>query len=96
MTHLNVLSPVGTVRPVAATGLAPRPGDLAGLRIGLLDNGKPSSRELLQRAARLLGERFGTEVTIERRKRNTSLPAEHDQIDEIAARIDLALVGTGD
>lgn len=94
--QLNVLSPVGTVQAVAATGLAPRGGDLTGLRLGLLDNGKPSSNELLHRAAHLLADEFGTELRIHRRKRNTSLPDDPEQVEIFAREIDVALVGTGD
>ena len=96
MSKLNVLSPVGTVQAVAATGLAPRGGDLAGLRLGLLDNGKPSSYELLHRAAHLLAQEFGTELKIHRRKRNTSLPDDPYEVEGFAREIDIALVGTGD
>jgi hypothetical protein len=96
MPELNVLSPVGTVQAVAATGLAQRTGDLAGLRLGLLDNGKPSSNELLHRAAHLLAEEFGTELKLYRRKRNTSLPDDPDEVELFAREIDIALVGTGD
>lgn len=96
MPKVNVLSPVGTVHAVAASGLATRTGDLAGLRLGLLDNGKPSSNELLHRAAHLLAEEFGTELKVHRRKRNTSLPDDADRLEEFAREIDLALVGTGD
>ena len=96
MPKLNVLSPVGAVRPVAATGLARRTGDLSGLRLGLLDNGKPSSNELLHRAAHLLAREFGTRLEVYRRKRNTSLPDDPYEIEVFAREIDIALVGTGD
>ena len=44
----------------------------------------------------MLVERYGAKVSLVRRKANTSLPADGPLIEDLAAGIDLALVGTGD
>jgi hypothetical protein len=86
-----------TVAPEAeAFARAPRRGDLSGLRVMLLDNGKPNSAALL----RLVGERLaataGVSVARLVRKPSAYKPAADAELDEAAAGADLVLAGIGD
>jgi hypothetical protein len=85
-----------TIAPeTEAFARAPRRGALAGLRVALLDNGKPNSAELL----RLVGERLvataGVSVARLVRKPSAYKPAAETQLDEVAGA-DLVLTGVGD
>jgi hypothetical protein len=55
-------------RVAASPTLATRPSSLAGLRLGILDNGKEKADALLGRTAELL-ERDGVNVTFARKRR---------------------------
>jgi hypothetical protein len=85
-----------TVAPEAEPfARAPRRRDLGGLRVALLDNGKPNSAALL----RLVGERLaataGVSVARLVRKPSAYKPAAEMQLDEVAGA-DLVLTGVGD
>ena len=55
----KLLDPTGFDEQAADTTLAPRPGSLRGLTIGLLDNTKPNAAVLLQHVAAELQRRHG-------------------------------------
>ena len=56
----EVLSPWAEADPVPLKGLAPRSGDLAGKKIGLLCNNKRAAPLILNVTERILRERFPT------------------------------------
>ena len=76
-------------RPPAA-----RRGDLAGCRIGILDNSKPNAGVLIERVAALVAARTGAVVTRRWTKPGSSRPAA--MIEEIAASVDVVLTGSAD
>jgi hypothetical protein len=75
---------------------APRPKSLAGLRIGLVDNTKFNSDELLQRIGVLLERDYGASTHTMRRKRGASVPAHQEIIDEFRENCDVMVAGIGD
>jgi hypothetical protein len=87
-----------TVQPAIATagpGLAPRPADLRGKRLVLMDNGKNNARRLLEEVFTILEPALApAEVTW--RKVPTTLPASEELLDEIAAECDLVIQAVGD
>jgi hypothetical protein len=76
--------------------LAPRPGGLAGLRLGLVDNTKFNSDTLLVKLAERLSRRHGTRVTITRRKRSPSHEIDEEAIKALRSQADLVVSGIGD
>ena len=54
---MDVLNAIPSAAGGSVTPLAPRPKDLRGKRIGILDNSKPNADALLGRVAELLVER---------------------------------------
>ena len=56
----EVLSPWADVDPVPLRGIAPRPADLAGRKIGLFSNGKRAAHLTLNAFERELLEKFPT------------------------------------
>jgi hypothetical protein len=93
-----ILDPTGlSSRPqVAGLTLAPRPVNLAGVRVGLLENGKQNARLLLEDVAALLRDRYGAGEATVRRKENFAQPAAPALVDELSAESDVVVVGVGD
>jgi len=70
---------------------------LANKTLGLLDNGKAHSDHILERIARSLQERYGAgEIVVQARKPSISRPASDETMQELNAKCDLVLVGSGD
>jgi hypothetical protein len=90
-----VYDPRGAVEsePVAP---APRPAELAGLRLGVLDNTKWNGNRLLRKTAALLDAGFGFAAVNRYRKESFSKPADAALIARIAAENDIVLTAIGD
>jgi hypothetical protein len=92
---IPVYDPRGTVdtesRPVA-----PRVGDLNGLRLGILDNTKWNANKLLRRTRELLEEKFTFATVTYYRKESFSRFADEGLIGRIAADSDVVLTAIGD
>jgi hypothetical protein len=80
--------------PAARGGLAPRPPDLRGRRVGLLENSKRNSDRILERVGEHLAA-SGAEVVGLWRKPTTH-PVAPAILDEMVARCDLVVTGVGD
>ena len=91
---MEILNPVPPTPPGAISPLAPRPRDLRGKRVGILDNSKPNADALLGRVAELLVERAGAAEIVRWRKPGASTPAaDHDAV---AASADVFVTGSAD
>ena len=91
---------LGFIDPSAGGGketilLAPRPTDLSGKVVGLLDNTKEQAGIILQTVGEALCERYGVETLIGRRKEHYSKPAAAETIEEMAGQVDVAIAGLG-
>lgn len=75
--------------------LAPRPMDLVGKVVGLLDNTKEQADIILEAAADALRERYGVAKVIIRRKAHYSKPAAEALIDQIAKEVHVAIAAVG-
>jgi hypothetical protein len=93
-----IMDPTGRTARKAAAGLelAPRPADLAGLRVGLLENGKQNARLFIEEVAGVLRERYGAGDVQLRRKEVFSAPAPPELVDELSAASDVVVIGVGD
>ena len=74
---------------------APRPMDLAGKTVGLLDNTKEQGDLILQTVADALKERYGVAKVIIRRKEHYSKPATDALIAEMAQEVQVAVAAVG-
>ena len=90
-----VFDPRGAVE-IADTPIALRPVALAGLRLGVLDNGKWNANKLLRGARDRLAQKHGFAEVNYYRKESFSLNAAAELIDEIAARNDIVLTAIAD
>ena len=79
----------------ARVALAPRPMDLAGKVVGLLDNTKEQGEVILQTIGDALRERHGVARVVIRRKEHYSKPATGELIDEMAKEVQVAIAAVG-
>ena len=75
---------------------APRPKSLEGLRIGLVDNTKHNSDQLLLRIASLLERDHGAKAHIIRKKKSAGAAPHAEIIEELKANADVIVAGIGD
>jgi hypothetical protein len=95
MTRIRVLSPIGVAAHETAT-VPPLPAELAGRRVGFLDNTKHNFDRLADEIGAILRERHGVATVVRRRKANASTPAPPALLVELAKECDLVFAGSGD
>ncbi len=91
---------LGFIDPTAGSGratiaLAPRPMDLAGKVVGLIDNAKEQADVILDAVAEELRERYKVARVVLRRKQYYSRPAPEDMINDMAKEVQVAVVALG-
>jgi hypothetical protein len=92
---MKLIDPTAT--PVARTvRLAPRPADLRGLRLGLVENTKFNADTLLLKLADRLRERYGVTMAHMARKRSPSHEVDEAAIAALKAHSDVVISGIGD
>ena len=74
---------------------APRPMDLAGKVVGLLDNTKEQGDIILKTLGDALREQYGAARVVVKRKEHYSKPAVPALIDEMAQEVDVAIAAVG-
>jgi hypothetical protein len=92
---MEILDPTSEVTP-QAIAYAPRPDSLAGKRVGLIENTKFNSDRLLQKVGDLLKAEYGAAETRMWRKKNSSVPAHEEIIEELRRSCDVMVAGIGD
>lgn len=95
---MKIYAPDGAIG-APARSLAPSPEVLSGLRIGVLDNGKPNARELMLRAAEQLGSRTGAVLTLVTDKgagHNAATACSDAVLDRLASDVDVVITGSAD
>jgi hypothetical protein len=99
--------PIMIYRPDGPLGrpsitLSPSPPSLSGLRIAVLDNGKPNTLLVLSRLAETLSSRTGATVSLVTKKgpqgmsANAAIPCAPDIFDRVVAEADLVITGMAD
>jgi hypothetical protein len=76
--------------------VAPRPGDLRGLRLALVENTKFNSDALLTRLGARLAREHGLTPVLMHRKRSPSHEVEEAAVAELRAQADVVVSGIGD
>jgi hypothetical protein len=75
--------------------LAPRPRDLTGTVVGLLDNTKEQGEVIVQTLAEALCQDYGVARVCMRRKEHYSKPAAPDLLDALASAVHVAVTAVG-
>jgi hypothetical protein len=92
---ITIHSPEGRTAAVPRS-LAAAPDALGGLRVAVLDNGKPNASLLLTGVAEGLAARAGTRVSLVVGKETAATPAAPALLEEIRSAADLVLTGSAD
>ncbi|UUT34876.1 UGSC family (seleno)protein [Microbacterium elymi] len=100
MSHA-ILDPTGraagTAAPSAAPVLAPRPADLTGLHVGLLDNTKHNALLFLTELGSCLVRECGAaDVSIVETKKSFSVPVDDEIVTRYKDACDVVVTGVGD
>jgi hypothetical protein len=95
-----ILDPTGrvhaTTAPQPGLELALRRPDLAGARVGLMDNTKHNAALLLAEIGSMLAAEHGATITVEATKANFAAPAPTDLVDRYREACDVVITGVGD
>ena len=75
---------------------APRPRDLKGLRVGLVENTKFNSDKLLLKIADRLKAQYGMEMVMLNSKRSPSVGVDETAVKEFKVKADFVVAGIGD
>ena len=95
-------SRIAILDPRAPAGIAPvqqawQPLDtLEGKVVGFIDNSKPNFHFLVDDLAELLVARYGVASVVKHRKLAASIPAPESAVQDVGARCDLVITGSGD
>ena len=92
----KLLDPTGASERAVDTTLAPRPRELRGLTVGLLDNAKPNASVLLAEVGASLRRDFGVRDFVMFQKGYFGTPVEESLIQQILRHCDFAVAGIGD
>ena len=92
----QLVDPTGTAPNAHSWNLAPRPADLRGKRLGLLDNSKANSDVILRAIADILDAEFGFADIFSVKKHSASLPPKPEVLAELHRSADLVIAGIGD
>ena len=95
MAKLEVFDPTIDPKEQPITYVA-RPDSLKGKRIGLVENTKFNSDQLLLRIGKILREEYGAGEVRIWRKHNSSVPAHEEILQELSATCDVMVAGIGD
>ena len=93
--EMKLFDPTSTPRERRVT-LAPRPHDLAGLRVGLVENTKFNSDVMLRKIGEQLARRHGMTVSRMIRKRSPSHGVTDEAADDLRKISDFIVSGVGD
>lgn len=98
MTTLReaLLDPTGAVAGEDDSTLSPRPGNLKGLTIGLIDNTKPNSMHLLDELAADLERDFGVTSFKRYVKDYFGTPIKDELFDQVVSEVDVVITAVGD
>ena len=98
---MKIYEPDSIPGPELST-LAASPSSLSGLRIAVLDNGKPNAATVMTRAAETLAARTGATVSLVTKKgpnglsANAAIPMAPDIFDRLLAEADVVITGAAD
>ena len=95
MDSIRIYAPEGAVGRPARTRAA-SPDALGGLRLAILDNGKPNAAVVMQRMADQLVERARVGFAGIFQKGSAATPCEQALLAELSASADLVLTGSAD
>ena len=94
--NMRLVSPQGTDLASGEFALNPRPTELAGKTLGLLENTKANSNKVLNEIAAILKKKHGLKDVVYLSKHSASLPTKPEVIQQALDRVDVLITGVGD
>ena len=95
--RVRLIDPTGGgAADAGAFALAPRPHDLRGKRLGLLDNSKSGSEQILRAIAAVLDAEFAWADVFHVTKHSASLPPHPEVFAALHRHADVVIAGVGD
>jgi hypothetical protein len=92
----TLLDPTAANKKPDALVCAPRPQNVEGLKVGLVDNTKHNSRNLLLSISEYLKTLFNMEMRILHTKPSPRHQVDESTIRQFKAKIDFVIAGVGD
>ena len=93
----KILDPTGhAARAAEALQLAPRPAELTGRTVAVVDNGKQNAGSFVAQLAEELKARFGVGEVIVRKKPIATVEAPVELLQELSDKADVVMIGVGD
>jgi len=96
VSGVTLVDPTGTPPEPHSMIVAPRPIDLRGKRLGLLDNSKANSNVILRMIAEVLNEKYEFTEIFYARKHSSSLPPKPELLADLLRNADIIIAGVGD
>ena len=96
VSGVTMVDPTGTAPEPHSMILAPRPIDLRGKRLGLLDNSKANSDVILRMIAEILDEKYEFTEIFYAQKHSSSLPPKPEILADLHRNADIVIAGVGD
>jgi hypothetical protein len=93
---IQLVDPTGFDPGESSLVMAPRPLDLRGGRLGLLDNSKANSDAILWSIAKALDDEFEFSNIFYAKKHNASLPPHPEVLADLHRNSDFVIAGVGD
>ena len=93
---IQLVDPTGLDMDPGSFRLTPRPEDLRGKTLGLLENSKANSDKVLKELGGLLASEYELKEILYFSKHNASLPTKREVVEEILDKCDVLVVGVGD
>ncbi len=92
---IELLDPTTEIK-AQSVAYAPRPASLEGKRVALIENTKFNSDRLLAKIGDILKAEYAAAETRMWRKRNSSVPAHEEIVEEVRKTSDVMVAGVGD
>ncbi len=93
---VELVDPTGADPGAQSFVLAPRPADLRGKRLGLLDNSKANSDVILRKIADILDQELNFSDIFYAKKHSASLPPYPEVVADLHRHADIIITGVGD
>jgi len=92
----TLFDPTGSEAKAEAIRFAPRPRDLNGLRVGLVENTKFNSERILKLVGERLSKRYGMTVVHLAHKKSAGHAVNDSDVREFKTKADFVVAGVGD
>ena len=94
--NMQLVNPTGLDMDPGEFYLTPRPKDLKGKTVGLLENTKANSDKVLKELGGMLNSEYEFKDVLYFSKHSAGLPTKPEVINEILEKCDVLVVGIGD